>query len=139
MKKMKRWIQNTNETLLDLIFGCIIYCALMEIIGLIFAGNRLTFTLGLLLGMVVAIGVCISMYKGLETCLLMAPNEAERGMKIRSVIRWIVMFVVAWTGLRFPAINFAGVVIGLFSLKVSAHIHVYTNLYITKKIRKKGR
>lgn len=137
--RLYTWIQQADETLLDLIFGCIVYCILVEIMGLILAKERIPFTIGLILGLGVAIWMCISMYKGLDACLSMQPGQAEKGMKIRAIKRWIVMFVAAWTGLRFHAISFAGVVIGLFSLKISAHIHVYTNLYITKKIRKKGR
>lgn len=135
----ERWLQETNETLLDLVFGCIAYGALMEVMGLILAADRLAYTIGLVLGVFVAVMVAFNMYKGIEDCLTMDLAKARRSMAIKSVLRWIVMLAVAWLGIKLTGISFAGVIIGLFSLKASAHFHVYTHIYITNKIKKKGR
>ena len=66
-------------------------------------------------------------------------GAASRTSVLYSFLRLIVMFVAAWLGLKFSQISFPGVVIGMIGLKISAHMHVYTNVYITKKIRRKGR
>lgn len=137
--KWINWIQEENETLLDLIFGCLIYSLLLEVIGLLAVENKLSYSLGLLLGTGVAIGLSISMARGLEKCLLMEEKGARRSMVLRSAVRWIVMLVAAWLGMKCKIISFPGVIIGILGLKISAHMHKYTNLYITKKIRRKGR
>lgn len=137
--KWIKWIQEENETLLDLILGCIVYSLVFEVIGLFLASSRLSYSVGLLLGTAVAVGMSISMYRGLNECLMMDPKGARRSMTFRSLLRLIVMLVAAWMGMRFEAVSFPGVVIGILGLKVSAHLHMYTNLYITKKIRRKGR
>ena len=53
----RRWINKDNETLFDLIFGCIVYSIVFEAIGLLVVENKGSYSLGLLLGTAVAIGL----------------------------------------------------------------------------------
>ncbi len=132
-------IREADETLLDLIFGCLLYSLLFEIIGLIFVPNKGSYTLGLLIGTAVSVGMSISMARGLERCLAPDAKRVKVTMAFQSILRYLVMFAAAWLGIRFAFVSFAGVLIGLIGLKISAHFHVYTHVYITKRIRKKGR
>ena len=50
-----------------------------------------------------------------------------------------LVLVAAWLGLKYSQISFPGVVIGMIGLKISAHLHAYTNVYITRRLRRKGR
>ncbi|MDO5146805.1 MAG: ATP synthase subunit I [Eubacteriales bacterium] len=139
MARWMRWIRETNETLLDLVFGCLVYSFIFEIAGLLFVENKGSYSLGLFIGTAVSVGVSMHMAKVLDRCLNMLPQQSKKTMVANSILRWIVMLAAAWTGVRFKAISFPGVIIGMLGLKVSAHMHMYTNLYITKKIRRKGR
>ena len=65
MKRIK-WIRETNETLLDLIFGCLIWSLLAEIVGLFIVSDKLSYTIGIVLGTAVAVSMSVSMEKGLE-------------------------------------------------------------------------
>ena len=67
----RRWINKDNETLFDLIFGCIVYSIVFEVIGLLVVENKGSYSMGLLLGTAVAVGLSVSMYKGLNRCLVM--------------------------------------------------------------------
>ena len=69
--KWIKWLQEKNETLLDLVFGCIVYSLVFELAGLLLVKNKASYTLGLLLGTGIAIGMSISMYRGLDECLMM--------------------------------------------------------------------
>ena len=89
----RRWINKDNETLFDLIFGCIVYSIVFEAIGLLVVENKVSYSLGLLLGI----------------------------------------------GMRSGYFSFPGIIIGILGLKISAYFHAYTNVYITKKLYKKGR
>ena len=109
-----------------------------ELVGLIVVAEKGRWTLGMLLGTLAAVGLSVSMYKGLAGCLSMDPAAARRSMTIQSIIRLIVMLVVAWLGLRLPFLSFPAVITGMLGLKASAHMHMYTNLYITKKLLRKG-
>lgn len=139
MAKWIKWMQEANETLLDLILGCLVYSLLFEAAGLLLVNNKGSYSLGLFLGTAAAVGISIHMEKSLERCLDMEPGKGQRFMTIRSILRWLVMLAAAWMGLKFDAISFPAVIIGMLGLKISAHFHMYTNLYITKKIRRKGR
>ena len=135
----RKWIKEINETLLDLILGCFIYSALFELIGLAVVSDKVSWSAGICLGTVAATGLCVSMYKGLADCLSMNPAAARRTMTIQSIIRLFVMFAVAWLGIRIRQVSFPAVIVGMLGLKVSAHMHMYTNVYITKRLKKKGR
>ena len=135
----RRWINKDNETLFDLIFGCIVYSIVFEAIGLLVVENKGSYSLGLLLGTAVAIGLSVSMYKSLNNCLVMTEHQARRNMVFSTLLRAVVILLAAWIGMRSGYFSFPEMIIGILGLKISAHFHAYTNVYITKKLYKKGR
>lgn len=135
----RRWINKDNETLFDLIFGCIVYSIVFEAIGLLVVENKGSYSLGLLLGTAVAIGLSVSMYKSLNNCLVMTEHQARRTMVFSTLLRAVVILLAAWIGMRSGYFSFPGIIIGILGLKISAYFHAYTNVYITKKLYKKGR
>lgn len=135
----RRWINKDNETLFDLIFGCIVYSIVFEAIGLLVVENKGSYSLGLLLGTAVAIGLSVSMYKSLNNCLVMTEHQARRNMVFSMLLRAVVILLAAWIGMRSGYFSFPGIIIGILGLKISAYFHAYTNVYITKKLYKKGR
>ena len=134
-----KWINKDNETLFDLIFGCIVYSIVFEAIGLLVVENKGSYSLGLLLGTAVAIGLSVSMYKSLNRCLVMTEDQARRNMVFSTLLRAVVILLAAWIGMRSGYFSFPGIIIGILGLKISAYFHAYTNVYITKKLYKKGR
>lgn len=135
----RRWINKDNETLFDLIFGCIVYSIVFEAIGLLVVENKGSYSLGPLLGTAVAIGLSVSMYKSLNNCLVMTEHQARRNMVFSTLLRAVVILLAAWIGMRSGYFSFPGIIIGILGLKISAYFHAYTNVYITKKLYKKGR
>ena len=135
----RRWINKDNETLFNLIFGCIVYSIVFEAIGLLVVENKGSYSLGLLLGTAVAIGLSVSMYKSLNNCLVMTEHQARRNMVFSTLLRAVVILLAAWIGMRSGYFSFPGIIIGILGLKISAYFHAYTNVYITKKLYKKGR
>ena len=135
----RRWINKDNETLFDLIFGCIVYSIVFEAIGLLVVENKGSYSLRLLLGTAVAIGLSESMYKSLNNCLVMTEHQARRNMVFSTLLRAVVILLAAWIGMRSGYFSFPGIIIGILGLKISAYFHAYTNVYITKKLYKKGR
>lgn len=135
----RRWINKDNETLFDLIFGCIVYSIVFEAIGLLVVENKGSYSLGLLLGTAVAIGLSVSMYKSLNNCIVMTEHQARRNMVFSTLLRAVVILLAAWIGMRSGYFSFPGIIIGILGLKISAYFHAYTNVYITKKLYKKGR
>ena len=135
----RRWINKDNETLFDLIFGCIVYSIVFEAIGLLVVENKGSYSLGLLLGTAVAIGLSVSMYKSLNNCLVMTEHQARRNMVFSTLLRAVVILLAAWIGMRSGYFSFPGIIIRIMGLKISAYFHAYTNVYITTKLYKNGR
>ena len=135
----RRSINKDNETLFEIIFGCIVYSIVFEAIGLLVVENKGSYSMGLLLGTAVAVGLSVSMYKGLNRCLVMTEQKAGRSMALGSLFRSAVILLAAWIGMRSGYFSFPGIIIGILGLKISAYFHAYTNVYITKKLYKKGR
>ena len=135
----RRWINKDNETLFDLIFGCIVYSIVFEAIGLLVVENKGSYSLGLLLGTAVAIGLSVSMYKSLNNCLVMTEHQARRNMVFSTLLRAVVILLAAWIGMRSGYFSFPGIIIVILGLKISEYFHEYTNVYITKKLYNKGR
>jgi hypothetical protein len=128
------------ETLLDLFFGMMIYFILFEIVGLIFVENRLSYTLGLILGCLVSDFMAWDMFVSIDNALDLPEDDAVKYSRKRSMIRWLVMLVAAFAGMKLSLISFPAVIIGILGLKIAAFCQPYTNSYITKKfIRKEGR
>ena len=127
----RRWINKDNETLFDLIFGCIVYSIVFEAIGLLVVENKGSYSLGLLLGTAVAIGLSVSMYKSLNNCLVMTEHQARRNMVFSTLLRAVVILLAAWIGMRSGYFSFPGIIIGILGLKISAYFHAYTNVYLS--------
>ena len=136
---MKRQISGAVETVVDLWIGIILYFILFEIIGLIFVENRLPYTIGLLIGCSVGAFMAWNMFTSIDNALDMPEDDAVKYMRKRSVFRWLVMLVAAFAGMRFAILSFPAILIGILGLKIAAFCQPYTNLYITKKLRKEGR
>ena len=126
-----------RETRTDLIIGCIMHSFLFELIGMIFVPNKLSFSLGILVGTVTALCCVRSMYRGIIRCSRLDETSARRRMAGLSLLRAAAMFAVCALSLLTKRFSFFGVVIGLFGLKVAAYLHVYTNVYITRKYFRK--
>lgn len=128
------------ETLLDLFIGISIYFIIFEIAGLIFVENRLSYTLGLILGCVVSGFLAWDMFVSIDNALDLPEDDAVKYSRKRSLIRWLVMLVVAFAGMRLAVFSFPAVITGMLGLKIAAFCQPYTNSHITKKfLRKEGR
>lgn len=132
-------ISGMNETLLDLVLGCLVYSLVFEVIGLVLIPQRIQYTLGLSLGTLSSVCCAFSMAFGIDRMLDMDQRSAARNNVFHSILRMIFMLVLALIGAKIGRVSLYGVIIGMIGLKISAHMHVYTNVYITKKIRRKGR
>ena len=136
MMSFRDRICRMNETLLDLIVGCVIYSLVFECIGLIFVQDKIAWTLGLVLGTLAATGLAVNMYHSIDYCLSLDPVRARRAMTLRSILRLLVMLGAALAAMRLSFLSFPAVIVGILGLKVSSHLHMYTHIYITKKLCK---
>ena len=127
-----------KQTLCELIIGTF-FCVLLFLFGNFIVENQLAYTLGLLLGGAVSIGMSFHMYSSLQKAILYDEEQAQKKVQIGSLIRMIVMVIALALSVILPQyISFLGVAFGILSLKFSAYLQPLTHK-VLKKIRNKGR
>ena len=127
-----------KQTLSDLIVGTLFF-VLLFLLGNFIVENHLAYTLGLLLGGAVSIGMSFHMYSSLLQAILYDKETAEKKVKIGSLIRMIFMMIALIISVVLPQyVSLVGVAFGILSLKFSAYLQPLTHK-VLKKIRNKGR
>ena len=131
-------MQNEKQTLWDLIVGTLFF-VLLFLLGNFIIENHLAYTLGLLLGGAISVGMSFHMYSSLQKAILYDEEHAQKKVQIGSLIRMIVMVIALALSVILPQyISFLGVAFGILSLKFSAYLQPLTHK-VLKKIRNKGR
>lgn len=125
MKKKK------DNTLLEMLVGIIIWGILSQVVLGIFFGNYLYNAIGLWCGIVVAGGMAIHMKRSIEDAYDL---QVDIGKQIRadSIKRMMVAAIVIGVVFYFEAGNPLTVLVGIFSLKISAYTQPYMHKIFSK-------
>lgn len=127
-----------KQTLYELIAGVILISCLL-LIGNVFAGKPLAYTLGVLLGGFLAVLMSFHMYSSIAKAMLYDQKNAEKKMKQSAFFRMAGMFAAVAAAAMLPELfSVIGVLLGLLSLKFSAYLQPLTHK-IYAKIIGKGR
>ena len=127
-----------KQTLWDLIVGTL-FCVLLFMLGNLLVDNSLAYTLGLILGGAVSVGMSFHMYSFLQKAVLYDSENAQKKVQMGSLIRMVFMLIGLVLAVILPRyISFIGVALGILSLKFSAYLQPLTHK-VLKKIRNKGR
>ncbi len=103
-----------------------VYAIVFVIIGFFLSRNKQSYFAGLLLGIGIAAGLAVHLYKSLDYCLELDPESAEKTMRKKAVTRYLIMVIAAGTAGCFPEIlNPVGLLIGLMGLKISAYLQPF--------------
>lgn len=117
-----------RQTLSELILGVVIAAIIIIIGGTILSDHKLPFTIGMLLGVFVAIVMTVSMYRSLDKSLEMDTEKAVGYMKRSVILR--VLFLIGAIAIAIIAskyISIIGVIIGILCLKLSAYLQPLTH------------
>ena len=127
-----------KQTLYELIVGTF-FCVLLFMLGNLLVENHFSYTVGLIFGEVVSVGMSIHMYNSLQKAVLYDKENAQKKIQIGSLIRMVFMLIGLVLAVILPQyISFIGVALGILSLKFSAYLQPLTHK-VLKKIRNKGR
>lgn len=127
-----------KRTLVDLLAGIVAFDAL-AFIGNIFCKNKLAYSLGILLGFLVAVFMCIHMYVTIEKAIMCDSKKAKAKTKLAAFLRMLVMVAALAAGALLPDyVSIIGVMIGILALKVSALMQPLTDKLILKTLCKGG-
>lgn len=111
-----------DPTLLELCLGILAYGVIFEIV-LLFFSREITYSLGLMIGVVLALAGAVHMWWSLNRGLDLPEKEAVKSLSIQNIIRYLTLAVVlaALIGTKFanPIFTFAG----YMGMKVSAYLN----------------
>ena len=119
-----------RQTLCKLLVGNVLYTALICIIGVFLADNKVSFILGTLWSAIGACLVTMHMYFSLQKSLDMDSDSAEKRENKQAIIRMIIMIVVVTSGLILSDyFHPLGIVFGAFALKASVYLQPLFHKY----------
>lgn len=127
-----------KQTMTAFGIGIGIYAVAIEIVGIFFSENILTYTLGLIFGVMIAVFLFGHMAKTLDYALDLSEDGAARYVRLRAFLRLAIMFAALSIGMFTDMLNFITVLLGVLGLKVGALFaplilkRLYPEDYITK-------
>ena len=135
VEKMDKKFKKMNETLKELLIGIVIYGIMIEVAGICFFRDKLYFSIGLWIGIVLALASAIHMWRGLNIGLELG-DAASKYVLSQNMIRYGVI-VAVFGGICFwnignPLAAFAGIM----GLKAGAYLQPFTHKIISKLKRR---
>ncbi len=124
-------IKKIDPTLLELCLGILIFGAACQITIVWFLIDKLGFSLGLWMGILLAVGCAVHMWWSINRYLdygIDASKVAAKDHLIRYGVIIIVMAIIMLTGVAQPLAAF----LGLMGLKVAAYIRPITHKLIRR-------
>ena len=117
---MIKALKRLNEALPGLLFGILIFGIIEELVGIWFVSDRISFTVGVAVGIGCAAGMAVHiawiLQKSVETA-----GRATRLMAFYSALRYVCVVLIFFAMMYFHLGNFYAAFIGVFSLKISAY------------------
>ena len=83
MQKLKNWLNGLSDVLPDLLIGILLYGVVCEAVGLIFVKDRLFYSIGLLTGILCAMGMAVHMAWSLNMALDLGESGAVKKMQLQ--------------------------------------------------------
>lgn len=127
MQKLKNWLNGLSDVLPDLLIGILLYGVVCEAVGLIFVKDRLFYSVGLLIGILCAMGMAVHMAWSLNMALDLGESGAVKKMQLHNLLRYgivvVVIFALWLSGIGNPVVAF----LGIMGLKVAAYLQPFTH------------
>ena len=126
-------LRRLNDALPGLVLGIVIYGIVVELVGVWFVEDKLRYSTGLLIGIVVAVGLAINIAQVIRDAVeIYGADGARNRLIIKSVLRYLVVVVVFFVMMKFNLGNLVTAFIGVLGLKVSAYLQPFTHKVILK-------
>lgn len=109
-----------KETFIGFLCGLSVYAVIVEIIGVFFSGDIISYTLGLVIGVIAAVLIFLHMAWTLDRAMDYPGEGATKYVRKQTFLRLLMMVVVMLPGLLVPGIRFISLVLGLLGLKLGA-------------------
>ena len=132
---MEKERKKLNETLKELLIGILFYGIIVEILGLLWGKEKLYFTIGLWMGIFLALAAAVHMWWGLDKGVELG-DGATKYLMSQNMIRYgviVVAFgVICVSDIGNPLTAFAGIM----GLKAGAYLQPFTHKILSKLRRR---
>ena len=114
-------LKNLNEFLIDLMIGIAISAVLCELIGVWFATDKMYYSMGILIGLLLAEFSAWYMAFMLYKAMHMNEKSATNHVRMHTLIRYGILVVVILSLVYTVIANPLAAFLGLMGIKVSAY------------------
>lgn len=125
-----------KRTLLELLTGIVLSGIVFELVGLIFVKDKLAHSVGMLIGILIALAMATHMAFSLNSALDWDEEQAKRSIWKSYMLRYVSVAVCIGLIAYFGIGNVISCFFGIMTLKPAAylqpHLHRFCNKYILK-------
>jgi hypothetical protein len=117
-------LRRINSALPGLVAGILIYGVVVQLVGVWFVSDKLSYSIGLWFGIAVAVGLAINIATVIFDAVTMDTGDkhANRRIIAKSVLRYVVVvilfFILGYSKLG----NLFSALLGILGLKISAYL-----------------
>ena len=126
-------LRRINDALPGLIFGIIIYGLLIQFTGVWFVEDKLSYSIGLWYGIMIAIGMGINIAVVIyDTVTFYGEGNANKRVAAKSILRYFVVVILFLILGYFEIGNLFTAFLGAMGLKFSAYMQPLLNKIVNK-------
>ena len=126
-------LKRLNDALPELVLGIILYGVVIELAGVWFVTDKLRYSTGLFIGILLAAGMAINMAVVLQDAVDLYGGEHAQGKIIaKSILRYLIVVIVFFVMMKFELGNLFSAFIGVLGLKVAAYMQPLTHKLVLK-------
>ena len=125
-------MDSLKRTVLELLLGIAFWTVVFELGGLAFVKSKMSYSVGLLCGVVIAVGMTLHMAHNLNNALNWEPEIAKREVKKGAFIRYLavvaITILLAWLKIG----DILSCFLGIMTLKTAAYAQPYVHKLLNK-------
>ena len=125
-----------KRTLLELLTGIVLSGVVFEIVGLLFVKDKLAHSIGMLLGILIALAMATHMAFSLNSALDWDEEQAKRAIWKSYLLRYLSVAICIGLIAYFGIGNVISCFLGIMTLKPAAYLQPYLHRFINKYILK---
>lgn len=125
-------MDSLKRTVVELLIGIAFFGMLFEVGGILFVRDKVSYSIGILCGVVIAAGMAIHMAYNLSDALDWDEEHARRIARKGAFIRYLAVVLVTILLAYFKIGNILSCFLGIMSLKTSAYAQPYVHKLLNK-------
>ena len=125
-------MDSLKRTVLELLIGIFLFGLLFELIGILIVEDKLSHSVGIGCGMLVATGMAIHMAYNINDALDWDAEQAAKALKKGSMMRYATVVLITMLLAYFKIGNVISCFLGIMSLKTAAYAQPFVHKVINK-------